>query len=205
MTQLTTLFTAGAEQRAASPIIYVSVAFQTRMPHPLVGGSGRLWDLGLWPVHHQTTSPQHDVDKYRHLRLLQKGVALQTELDPDAWSLQTSAKPGPHPLVGVLGLVMAVAAPEDLAAAGRDHPAAPPVVRAAVLAAAALAQLRQLVWCGRRQQPRKHPAPCPKRRISQRTSIPQRTPAVLAGVLPRALAAGARARARGAPAWHGSA
>ena len=48
---------------------------------------------------------------------------------------------GPHPLVGGLGFVVAVAAPEDLAAAGPHHAAAPPVVLAAVLPQAPIALL----------------------------------------------------------------
>ena len=58
-----------------------------------------------------------------------------------------------HPLVGGLLLVVAVAAPEHLAAAGRDHAAAPPVVLAPVLPDAPVPpRLRSLLllllgWC----------------------------------------------------------
>lgn len=41
---------------------------------------------------------------------------------------------GSHPLIGCLDLVVTVAAPEHLPAAGRDQLAAPPVVLAAELA-----------------------------------------------------------------------
>ena len=40
---------------------------------------------------------------------------------------------GSHPLIGCLDLVVTVAAPEHLPAAGRDQLAAPPIVLAAEL------------------------------------------------------------------------